>query len=578
MKKILDTLMARQQRLLASLGDTQSPVVTSQRPSVATHERIRDEEVALAEALAALEHGDIAAARVLLSPFLETAILVKTLTTSSRICSTEGQFDEALRRLEQAERIDPTDKKVWRLMAELFAITRRANDEVRYRRKLAFVDRHPPAQVFVDLVRALLKATPKAAPPAKREIRLAVEKLALAPDATAEIRVRMAEAVYAFDVLAKEARTQYRSASTAECGEIDVTARWLRFIDWCNHVGAEVRRLIDEGVPAHRPMVAMLSNVAIFPRLQWIPVVDDGRAILRDFVVQRLRVRSEDAATPLLMTGAKLAELRVPESLPVIERRALLLGGMPEYYHNTIEFLSALAVAEQAGVGADLPVVVNDDLAPFQVEQLAMLGYGEDRLIRVRADQPIQFRSLVVPSRLVRGGRWIDPMLPRWYRSRLVSSSLIENKPNRRLYLCRTDTGGRSRVHNDEAVSAFLERLGYERVTPDQLTVRQQVDLFAQASHIVASADSGLTNMVFARPGTRLVVFHNRHLVEAGGDTYFDALAAACGHRFHAIHCAPARVVTGQRIVAADFDVDLGTLAAGLLAVENQQPAVAVSE
>ena len=556
--------MARQQRLMESLTEADQVVkpVPSQ-PEAPSQQQTDEEQAALTEALSFLVQGDMSAAREVLLPFGDAAVYAQTLITLARILSTEGFFDRALELLERAERLDPGDTRVWWHLAELFALRRQGTDEVRYRRKLAFVAPSPPAQAFIDLVRAVLRANRKTVSLAAGEVRLAMKKLAASGAATTETNIAMAEAVFAFDVLAKDARALYRSAQPSQTGEVDVTARWFRFWDWCNHVGATVTRLTDDGIPAHRPMIAELHDVIISPRLQWVPLVDDGRAILRGFAVQRIQLRSEDALTPLLMSGAKLAELRLPSNIPVIDRPALLLGGAPQYYHNTIEFLSALAVAEKTGIGIDLPLVVNDDLAPFQVEQLDLLGYPESRLIRVRANQPTRFRRLTVPSRLVQGGRWIDPMLARWYRERLGSPLSFNKLGTRRIYLSHEDTMHR-RVVNEEEVTALLLRHGYATVASERLSVREQINLFAGASHIVAATGAALTNMVFAPSGARVVALYNRHLVQGGGDIYFGALATACGHRFLKLECAPERVLTGQRVIDADLIVDLEELSTAL--------------
>ena len=264
--------------------------------------------------------------------------------------------------------------------------------------------------------------------------------------------------------------------------------------------------------------------------------------------------------SPLLMWSSSHAELRVPRSVPSIDRAALLVGGIGHYYHDTIEYFSALAVAHTAGIGQDLPIVVNDDLAPHQVELLGLLGYAGDRLIRVRNDQPVAFKRLVVPTRLAFGGRWMDPLLPRWFRHRLAPTSA--DPATRKLYVSRS-TAVRRRVQNEEDLAAMLATLGYEVIHPERLTVRQQIDLFATASHIVAPTGAALTNMIYAPPGATVTVLYNRLLVQSGGDLYFDALAEACGHCVAKVECKPASRVT-QRSIDADVIVDVEALRAML--------------
>ena len=565
MKRLLDKLMARQQRLLSQL-DAPEPIPVTKagttRPNEAERARRADEESsALGDALQALESGDIAVAKKALTPFAEDAALVRSLTTLSRIFSAEGDFDEALELLKRAERLDPSDRKVWRLLAEACALKGLHTDEVRYRRQLAYVDSGTPARAFVELIRSIHRASPPGVKPALNEIRTASKRVNEAPDLTAEVHVKFAEALYAFGpATAKEARAHYAAAIPCGPNERDVSARWVRPVDWCEQNGARLTRWTEGGVPAHRPAIAELSDVQMFPRFQWSPVVDDGKVALSGYMVNRPQLRSEEALTPLLMQTKKHLELRLPTGMPAIEQPALLLGGVNQYYHNTVECLSSLAIAETLGIATDLPLVVNDDLAPFQLEQLALLGYREDRLIRVRSDQPVRFARLFAPSRLVRGGQWLDPMVPRWYRQRLVNSA---TGGRRRLYISRSGSLTQ-RVANEADLVSMLVGRGFEVVRPEELSVRDQIDMFATASHIVAPTGAALTNMLFAAPGASVVTLYNKHIVSGGGDLYFGAMAEACGHKLVAVHCSPSRVTTGRRVIDADLLVDVEEVRATL--------------
>lgn len=209
---------------------------------------------------------------------------------------------------------------------------------------------------------------------------------------------------------------------------------------------------------------------------------------------------------------------------------------MSHYFHNTVPYLSSLAIAESAGFGLDLPLVVNDDLAPFQVEQLELLGYSEDRLIRLSADSPASFAQLTVPTRLARGGRWMDPLISRWYRQRLVRARRSAGQPTR-LYV-RAGASSRRILANEGNVIQVLSAQGYHVVESDGLSAREQIDLFAEATRIVAQADAARTNMVFAPAGALVAILQNRHVAEGGGDVHFHALAQACGHRYLHLPCA----------------------------------------
>lgn len=561
MKRILDRLMARQRHLMDRLVTVDAPAPAPAQPAV-----INDpakEQAALAEAEGHLEAGALDAARRALEPFSAGATSVRTLTILARLASTGGDFDEAVRLLEQAERIDPMDPKVWRLLADACAVVGRHSDELRYRRQLAFAGAAAPAQTYVDLVRAIQRATPPGVKRNLSEVKTASAKLLAAPDLTPETRRLFAQALYALGPPAtKGALEHYEAAWPCGPQERDVSARWCRMVDWCAESGAELARHTEAGRPKFRPSLARLTDVLVNPHLQWTPLVDDAKVAISGYMLHRPKFRSEDPLSPLLMQTRDQLELRLPatEATRAIDRPALLIGGVNQYYHHTVECLSSLAVAELLGVGTDLPLVVNDDLGPFQLEQLAMLGYGEDRLIRVRADETVRFRELRVPSRPVLGGRWIDPLVPQWYRSRFAAGATAGG---RRLYLGRSE-GLKRRVANESELLSMLTAQGFSVVHPEALGFKEQVALFSSASEIVAPTGAALTNMLFAPPGARVITLYNNHLVQGGGDLYFDALAEACGHRFVGVHCAPASVRTGQRVIDADLMVDIDAVRAAL--------------
>lgn len=548
--------MARQHRLLESLGppvrSTRDPLPSPRAPPPAPA-ALAAEEAALEAAFGAFAAGNEAAAESLLLPFEAVAGIARTLTTLARLRSNAGDFDAALALLLRAEALDRTDRKVWYFLAEYFQLRRDHAQELHYRRRLAYADKVVSATRYIELVQAIVGAAPRNKQPLLSEIKLAYKKIRAAEPLDADQHISLAKSLYSVDALRQEARSHYLAASPCPEHQFDVAASWVRLTDWCAQESLPLVHLDKDGVPGRRPKVASLRDVWVPPHFQWTPVMGNGRAVLSGFATGRFRLHDEDPMGPLLMSSSAYAELRVPKSLPVVDAPALLVGGIGHYYHDTVEYLSALAVAETAGVGMDLPIVVNDELAPHQVELLELLGYPSDRLIRLRSDQAAAFKHLVVPTRLAFGGRWIDPLLPRWYRQRLTPA--VSTTASRKLYLSRS-AAVRRRIDNDAELSAMLAAKGYEVIHPERLSVRQQIDLFATASHIVAPTGAALTNMIYAPPGAEITVLYNRLLVRVGGDLYYDALAEACGHRVAIVECRPV-LRSGQRPIDADLMVDV---------------------
>jgi len=526
------------------------------------------EDAALERARAALASSIPSAARVLLEPFAETTVRLDTLVILGKTRYAEGDLDAAWDILARAEKLFPMDRSVWKTMAEIFATRGQYVEELAYRRKLIYLVPKPRAEDYVAWARSFILAAKTQRPNSIQELSIAIQNLPTAAGSTPQLQMELSELLYAVKKLSPQALAAYRALSPPGEGERDIAARWVGLPEWCERVQAPLHRCSVPGCGPKEILLAELSNVIVAPAFQWVPILDDGSVALDGFIMHRMKPRRELATSPQLMHNGNGVELRLQRSMRVVEERALLLGGMPQYYHNTIDFLSALAVAEVFKIGHDVPLVVNDDLAPFQLEQLALAGYTPDRLIRVKADEQVLFRDLVVPVRLIRGGQWMHPLMPHWYRTRLTPPSPgPQAAANRRLYVSRRGAS-RRRVINDEEVAAALAPLGYEPVSPEALSVRDQAALFSQASHVVAPGGAALANQVFMPPGGQVLALTNRYVLEGLRDTYFDPLAQACGHRFAWLQ-GRAQEFHSERLIDADYEIDVGELLQALESLER---------
>jgi capsular polysaccharide biosynthesis protein len=97
----------------------------------------------------------------------------------------------------------------------------------------------------------------------------------------------------------------------------------------------------------------------------------------------------------------------------------------------------------------------------------------------------------------------------------------------RRIYIDRRGAASRRLVNEDDLVQA-LGRLGFAAVKLEALSVDEQIALFSNADIVVGPHGAGLCNIVFAKPGCRLVELHMdswihwcfRHLAAVAGVDY----------------------------------------------------------
>jgi capsular polysaccharide biosynthesis protein len=81
-------------------------------------------------------------------------------------------------------------------------------------------------------------------------------------------------------------------------------------------------------------------------------------------------------------------------------------------------------------------------------------------------------------------------------------------------------------------MEALIDR-GFELAAPAGLPLAEQIALFRDAEVIVSPHGAGLTNMLFARPGCRVVDLVGRKLYS----TCYLMMASALGHAYGYVAC-----------------------------------------
>lgn len=552
--KLIDRLMARQTRLMANLDEPRIKPKVLETVRRVTHDPAVEIE-AHEKAASLLVAGDLARARAVLEPFMANGSQIATCTTLARICTEQGDFTAALAALRQAESLNPADHSVWRLTAKLLATHKQFSEALVYLRRLSMADPSAPASAHVDLLRGILRAREKLPRPAsvmranRRELESALRRFTAAPDADDALRQQFASLYYLLSNGSSEAVGIYNTVDPCPPTHRDVTAKIVSLESWCMLHKLPFLSCRIDGSDSDRHVLYSIKNPQIHAALDWIPILDDGRALAPARTLESKHFRAMTPDSPLLLFRGSHAELRIPRQLPIVRETALLIGGSVSYHDTLVRDLCGLAVAESVGLSKDIPLVVRADMAPFQREMLRLLGYDKNRLIEVRTGQPMQFAALWIPSRLAKGARSTAPLIGRWYRSRFVQTS---RPPARKLYV---PSGLDVEIVNADAVASLLSSLGFETVETRNLDVQEQIDLFAEASLVVGATNEGLTNILFCLPGTAILELRPLHWAASGGHLDFESLASACGHRYTTQDCLRAGGRPGRPVkVSVDLD------------------------
>jgi hypothetical protein len=190
------------------------------------------------------------------------------------------------------------------------------------------------------------------------------------------------------------------------------------------------------------------------------------------------------------------------------------------YYHWLLDLVPRVLLLKHAAQNFSNydTLLVNGSRANYEREILGALGVPPEKTRYVDSRERFQIASAVFPS------LDINVIAP-WKVHRLRDLP-FSGKPNqhRRLYLSRARAAVR-RIANENEISEMLRHRNFEIIEAENLSWREQADLFACASVIVAPHGAALANIVFCQPGTRIVEISTR----PGYRDWFWQLAAVAG-------------------------------------------------
>jgi hypothetical protein len=186
---------------------------------------------------------------------------------------------------------------------------------------------------------------------------------------------------------------------------------------------------------------------------------------------------------------------------------SLSTDGHNNYYHWMLDLLPKLFIALAAGLNQGT-FYLGESL-PFQKQTLELLGIPPAWVLDCTTVPFLQANELIVPFL----GRRHPPNVFNAGKCRLlvdVFSFLIAGKTisrslPARFVVSRAKTRSR-RVVNEAELLARLEPLGFRPVYLEDLSLVEQITLFARAEAIVASTGAGLVNLIHARPGIPVAI------------------------------------------------------------------------
>ncbi|WP_081739644.1 glycosyltransferase 61 family protein [Methylobacterium sp. 10] len=233
-----------------------------------------------------------------------------------------------------------------------------------------------------------------------------------------------------------------------------------------------------------------------------------------------------------------------PTSVPLFETAFSCAGRHKGYFEWIVRRLSGLAWRLDPST-PDCPILLRKQHLSLAKDALGVLGIPEHQLIAIEG--PVFCRRLYV-------GYGEIGVLPRRDAFQRTYGDLIaaaehrnDRQIPRRFYISRRDSARRSMAGELEFETALAER-GITPMVLSELGLLDKINLFRNAELVVGAHGAGLSHLVFAKPGVRVLEIAPTTLAKSkmlGVQTCFTRLSTVYGHH-HTFVLQPMNPVTSE--------------------------------
>lgn len=242
------------------------------------------------------------------------------------------------------------------------------------------------------------------------------------------------------------------------------------------------------------PFVAIIPHGRLLGK-NGIALAPNG-AVIQETVVNWGRFLDQEGLTNVT---------EMPSLSSITGKIAVIACKNPDYYYHWLfDVLTRLHLLQCADIEYD-KLCVHITGLPFQKETLSLMGIDESKMIFSDSSLYLEADELIIPSYPALPG-----YVPQWscdfLRETFLGHELLKSPPKQdlKIYISREKARNR-KIINEPDLWDLLERKGFIKVYLEDLTVIEQAKLFQKASIVIAQHGSGLSNLVFCQPDTRLV-------------------------------------------------------------------------
>jgi len=204
------------------------------------------------------------------------------------------------------------------------------------------------------------------------------------------------------------------------------------------------------------------------------------------------------------------------------------------YYHWMCDHLIRLNLVRE-NIKDDFLLVLPKGIyeSNFCVKSLEMLGINKDRIIVIDKREVAKSNQVIFPTSIMGGSlkqTSYDPEIIK-IRDQLLSYCKIHNKLNfnlgNKIFISRSKQKKRI-ILNQKEVDELLLKHGFSIVNMEDLSFEDGIAAAYNAKYIIGQCSSGLTNIMFAQKGTKVLeLYPKKSYGDINGGTWFSEMSQA---------------------------------------------------
>lgn len=244
----------------------------------------------------------------------------------------------------------------------------------------------------------------------------------------------------------------------------------------------------------------------------------------------------------------QMHDRREPKEAFLLKGSTLLIGGTWEenFAHFVSEVMGRCSTFERFGYAfSDVDtILVSQNISETRWDWFRSVGIADK--VKVAPDCFLLCERLLLPSLSPTG---VPLETIEYLRKKIAPSCNGKN----RIFVSR---GNKKNGRNLSNEAVFFDRLlkpvGFERVTMDGMTVKEQADIFFSATHIIAPHGAALSNLIFANAHAKVL--------EIFGKSYVNPCMFQIANQLHVKHYHIICEELNDRGTLSDFYVDMNKI------------------